>query len=252
MKKCRLIPLIKSEFNKSAKDYEQKAFKESLGLKYLSSIETSFIQKYIKRGSADKLLLDEGIGSGRNSRILLKKGYKVIGLDFSKNMLNQCKKNLYRYIDKKQLDLKEYDLNKSLPFQNNTFDGAICIRNIKYIKNWRQLIKETGRIIMPNGIFILEFSNIYSVQFISQMYNIYFSFRPIEVEKVLNYSGFVVLAKKYGTKLPFNIYQKINSPYQLKKINQIEAFLSKIFASILSRNLIFYCKKINYKQKGKI
>lgn len=233
-----------SEFNKVAKRYEFYAFNKSVGLSYLSNIETLFIQKHLKQRLEKNVFLDIGIGSGRISRMLLEKNLEVKGMDFSDEMIKLSKLNLEKFVNKKQLKIYKGDLNEKLPFQDNSFDGVLCIRVIKYVKYWRRAIAEISRVIKPNGVFILEYSNFYSVQSLSQFYAGFLTFKPAEINRHLLASGFKIIHKMNGVKLPFYLYKFINSESKLNKLLKIEKILDKLFKVFLSRNIMLYCIKV--------
>ncbi len=232
------------KFNKAAQRYDFYAFDKSLGLRYLSYLETLFIQKHLKKNKGENLFLDLGIGTGRISRVLLKKNLKVKGMDFSEEMIRLSKQNLANYIKDKKLQIYKIDLNNKLPFPDNSFNGAICIRVIKYVKNWEQAIREVSRVTKPNSIFILEYSNFYSVQSLSQLFAGYLTFKSSEINNCLLESGFRIINQMYGVKLPFYFYKYTNSESNLKRLIQVESLLRKLLGKYFSRNTIVYSQKI--------
>jgi|SRR3989344_3744263 len=232
------------EFNKAAKHYDFHAFDKSVGLSYLSYLETLFIQKQFKKSLEKNLFLDLGVGTGRISRILLEKNIIVKGMDFSDEMIKLSKHNLAEFVKNKQLHIYKGDLNEKLPFQNNSFDGVVCIRVIKYVRNWREAIDEISRVIKPNGVFILEYPNFYSVQSLSRFYAGFLTFKPTEINRCLLTSGFKILRSMNGVKLPFYLYKYINSESKLNKLLRIEKILDKLFDVFLSRNIMLYCVKV--------
>jgi hypothetical protein len=54
-----------------------------------------------------------------------------------------------------------HDLNKNteLPFEDNSFDYAVCSMSVEYISNPFEIFKEVYRILRPGGLFIVSFSN---------------------------------------------------------------------------------------------
>lgn len=232
------------KFNEAAKSYDFYAFDKSVGLSYLSYIETIFIQKHIKKSLENKVFLDLGIGSGRISRILLGKDIKVKGMDFSDEMIKLSKHNLAKFVKNKQLHIFKGDLSEKLPFQDSSFDGVVCIRVIKYVRNWRKAIEEISRVIKPKGVFILEYPNFYSVQSLSRFYAGYLTFKPSEINNYLLESGFEIIHRMNGVKLPFYLYKFINSESKLNKLLKLESILEKIFKNVLTRNFMLYCIKV--------
>ena len=65
-------------------------------------------------------ILDAGCGTGLVGEKLKKLGYiNIIGVDFSQDMLDLVKKEIYQH-------LELIDLNKNLKYQDNYFDAITC------------------------------------------------------------------------------------------------------------------------------
>jgi len=237
---ARYTDTVKDCFSYHASDYSQAAFKRA-GRQRLSEIETNYIRTHI--GTSGIHVLDLGIGTGRNAHVLLNQKNSVTGLDISEKMLEQTQINLAKYYKTDKLRLKTADLNKKLPFRDNNFSGAICIRVIKYVKAWKSLLKEVNRVLKKNSIFIVEIANKNSVQSLSQNYNLFFTFDEKIFEEELTKSGFRVVNKEYGTKLPLFVYDVINSKTYVKILNLVENTLSNIFCGAFSRNILYTCIK---------
>lgn len=235
--------VVKKQFNAMATSYDKSAFNRSRGLELVDSLEKSFVERVLRKNNREEIYIDLGIGTGRFSEILLKKGKKVKGLDFSKEMIEVARRKLKAFLKSGEIGFELHDLNKPLPYSDNTFDGAVCIRVIKYVKHWGKLIGEINRVLKPEGVLILEISNRYSVQSISSLYTNYFTFSPGYVELILKENGFRIENKGYGFKLPLFFYSKTNSKSMLKRIQLIEDLLSNLLGSFLSRNIIYYCQK---------
>jgi len=100
----------------------------------------------------------EGFHSGRdiydqttnyNPKILQKPKIRIdVGLDWKNNLLKKAKKlDLYE-------KLVQHDLNKKLPFEDNSF--STIFSNVYYwVDNLPQLLKESNRILKKNGKLML-------------------------------------------------------------------------------------------------
>lgn len=228
---------VKQHFDSFSEHYDTDAFKRSLGVNYLSLIEEKTIAKMTK--NEGKLALDAGVGTGRNARILLKNGYLVVGIDLSKKMMKQAGKKL----KSKNLKLMEMDLNKKLWFKDKTFDLIICMRVIKYVKNWKATLREFNRVLKPNGKLIVEFANKNSIQRFGGENAQYFLFDIQEVKKELSRNGFVVEETFSGTKIPFPVYASINRTFFLNTVIFIEKISDFLLMKHFSRNYIYKCQR---------
>lgn len=83
------------------------------------------IDKFIKNINGNEIL-DVACGPGHDTDYLTRKGFDVLGIDLSKQMINYAKKNFkgkFRLMD--FFDLK---------FKKNTFDGLWCSSGLTHVK----------------------------------------------------------------------------------------------------------------------
>lgn len=89
----------------------------------------------------DKKILDAGCGIGFFSRYFEERGAKVIGIDFSKNMINVARENAPN---------SDFIVGSliSLPFDNEIFDfiytSSVLIRIVED-KEWKKALSELNR-----------------------------------------------------------------------------------------------------------
>lgn len=229
---------VKDFFNEFSETYDNSAFKESLGTQWLSKIETDFILDSCKIHDGD-VVLDIGIGTGRNSYLLSNRGAIIEGIDMSDGMMSKARKKL----EGRKANFTLADAGKDLPFPSNIFDYVICVRVLKYIKNWRNTIKDVSRVLKKDGIFVLEISNSYSVQRLGINKN-YFLFDMKDVQEILEKEGFRIENIKAGTRIAFPIYKRVNNVMVLNIITSFEGLLDNILPGyFLSRNIMIKSKK---------
>ena len=78
--------------------------------------------------------------------VLKKYGYlNIEGVDFSKNMLNLVPQNIYKKIEK-------VDLNKPLKFETNMYDVVMCVGTFTYGHVKPQALDELIRITKHRGL----------------------------------------------------------------------------------------------------
>lgn len=134
----------KEIFNDLANRYDS-WFETPLGKKIFES-EKSCIEKLIKKVES-KVAIDLGIGTGLFTKILREKGYKVIGIDISDEMLKIAKNRGFEVI--------KHDLNNPLPFNDESFDFVFSMTSIEFLKNPQNLMGEVHRILKKDGEFLL-------------------------------------------------------------------------------------------------
>ena len=99
--------------------------KDMVDWNYIAPQETVFILKKYAFNKNYKIL-DAGCGTGLVGIELKKYGYSNIeGVDFSQSMLDLVPQDVYKKIEK-------VDLNKHLKFKNNTYDVIMCVGTFTY------------------------------------------------------------------------------------------------------------------------
>ena len=111
---------------------------------YIAPQETVLILKKYAFNKNYKIL-DAGCGTGLVGIELKKYGYSNIeGVDFSQSMLDLVPQDVYKKIEK-------VDLNKHLKFKNNTYDVVMCVGTFTYGHVKPQALDELIRITKNKG-----------------------------------------------------------------------------------------------------
>ncbi len=101
------------------------------------------------------LVLDAGCGYGRISKWLVKSGFRVVGVDLSKQMINHARKNMPQAI------FIQHDLR--FPYWDNLFDCAISI--FSSFGYWEDdlhnlaMLESIARAMRNGGLFVLDYLN---------------------------------------------------------------------------------------------
>lgn len=91
--------------------------------------------------------LDVGCGSGNYTQMIAENGYRICGVDISEEMLAKAR-NKSRHIEWILGDAR------SLPFQDNQFDGATCTLATHHIKDIEKSFQEVFR-VLKKGRFVI-------------------------------------------------------------------------------------------------
>jgi len=143
--------LIREYYSKRSKDYDRqksRTWKSSQGFgnEVFDELLTAL------KGFRNRLLLEVGVGSGRNAYPLLEKVKpQLIGLDLSKEMLKHAKTKMSSLKDCLDLILAD---GEHLPFVNHAFDALICMSTMHYfasparvLQRFRNALKENGTLV---------------------------------------------------------------------------------------------------------
>ncbi|MFC2072507.1 class I SAM-dependent methyltransferase [Chloroflexota bacterium] len=115
--------------------------------------EEGYIKKLLAFISKlDPLILDVGRGDGRHTILIEKNGGRAIGIDLSKNMLEEAK-SLHP-----NGDFRKMDMRRPL-FDDNSFDGIWASGSIYHVTKSEasKVIREFRRVLKMNGVVAVNF-----------------------------------------------------------------------------------------------
>ena len=96
-----------------------------------------------------KKVLELGTGSGEFLKFLTKKKVDIIGLDIAPN----------KKLIQKGYSIKKHDLNKGLPFKENSFDIIIALEVLEHLFNPYKMMKEIRRVLKVEGYALISMPN---------------------------------------------------------------------------------------------
>jgi ubiquinone/menaquinone biosynthesis C-methylase UbiE len=104
-----------------------------------------------------KKTLDLACGEGSNARILARKGAKVVGVDFSKRLIELVKQQE----KKEQLGIEYFvsDAANLKEFPDNHFDIVTCSMALMDIEDYQNAIHEAARVLKRNGRFVFSITH---------------------------------------------------------------------------------------------
>ncbi len=216
-------------FDEFSEDYDESAFFKSEGTRWLSEIETEVMRGLHVEGA---LVLDAGVGTGRNAALLSEKGARVVGIDISPSMLKKARSRVGCEVVLASAHM--------LPFRREVFDAVVCVRVLKYVEHWMGVISEDGRVLKGGGSYVLEVANVRSVAVLKKGNYRLFSLRKV-VEALE--PEFVCERWVCGSRLPFPLYMRLNG-FLLKMVVGVEALLNRLLPECaLSRSVLFVCRR---------
>ncbi|MFQ6061262.1 MAG: class I SAM-dependent methyltransferase [Thermoplasmata archaeon] len=129
------------EFVRSGKDYYRDELNNPAFFELLGNI----------RG---KRILDLGCGEGYNSRIMARKGARVVGIDFSQKMIDFAVEEEEN--ERLGIDYYVLDARNLHTFEKDTFDTVACFMALQDIEDYRGAVKETCRVLKKHGRFVFS------------------------------------------------------------------------------------------------
>ncbi len=99
-----------------------------------------------------KHVLELGCGTGKNTEWLLNKADRIIGLDFSQEMLNKAQEK----ISDKRVQFKKADLTKNWEVENNFADLITSSLTLEHIEHLDHIFSQANRKLKKNGLFFIS------------------------------------------------------------------------------------------------
>ena len=110
-------------------------------------LEAKALREMISGENLD--VLEIGCGTGKNTEFLQTKAKRLIGADFSTEMLEQAK----RKITAENVEFRQMDLREKWDFAENSFDLITCSLALEHIENIEFVFAEAHRVLRTGGKF---------------------------------------------------------------------------------------------------
>jgi ubiquinone/menaquinone biosynthesis C-methylase UbiE len=135
-----------------------KAYSDVNSDEYRKRVETlePLLMKFMKRKGK---VLDLACGAGGFSFLLEDLGFKVVGLDNSRFMLDKARE----FAKEKESKVRFIEGDaKELPFDDNSFDYVLFIDSLVHFKppELNKVFREVARVLKPGGKFLIQFTDL--------------------------------------------------------------------------------------------
>ena len=101
-------------------------------------------------------LLDIGCGGGVLTEEFASLGCQVTGVDISPRSIEIARAHALQ--SGLSIDYR-VGSGTNLPFEENSFDAVSCCDTLEHIRDWKQVIAEVGRVLVPGGLFLFDTIN---------------------------------------------------------------------------------------------
>ena len=136
---------VLKHYENLSSDYDQRF--DNPRINYMRSVEKIVLLDSLKMG----LVLDIGCGTGEQAVFLAEKGYRVLGVDISREMIKIAKDRIKNTNFRDNLSFVIASA-EFLPFRDKSFNGIISIFGIfNHIPNVDTAFQETSRVLQTGG-----------------------------------------------------------------------------------------------------
>ncbi|MBS7632642.1 methyltransferase domain-containing protein [Candidatus Bathyarchaeota archaeon] len=193
--------IIRDYYSRRAKDYDrqkQRTWKSRSGF----GNEVTCELLHALRKCTGKLVLEVGVGSGRNALPVMEEIKPwLVGVDLSKEMLKVAKAKTSTFAESFDLVLGDAD---HLPFVDKVFDAAVIMSTMHYFSSPSSFLKKLRKLLKENGVLVygdLSVHNSDVNRFLEKLEKILSKahagyYTPSEMRKLLETSGFNVSKSK--------------------------------------------------------
>jgi ubiquinone/menaquinone biosynthesis C-methylase UbiE len=109
------------------------------------------------------VFLDAGCGTGAHSIRLARRGFSVVAVDFSEQILTAAASNITSTGVHNKVNLVRGNL-LSLDFADGTFDAVLCWGVLMHVPDVENAMAELGRVLKNGGILVISEANMHSLE----------------------------------------------------------------------------------------
>ncbi len=114
-------------------------------------------------------VLDIGCAAGAEFTPLLARGFQIVGLDYSPEMLRLAEQ---RFGASHGVHLCRADA-EALPFQDASFEHVVCLGVFEYLATYDRCLEEIQRVLRPGGLAIISLPTSISLnRFSNKLFNL--------------------------------------------------------------------------------
>ncbi len=171
-------------YSKYAKEYAESTFPNLLQYQL-----TQFVS-YLEKGAK---IVDMGCGSGKDVEYLSEEGFDVLGVDYSKEMVDEAQER----VPNGKFSVMDM---RNLTFDNDTFDGIWCCASIFHIpkEHIPEVLTKFRDILKKDGVMFIcvqegEGERLVEYHQSNNMPRFFAFYKQSEFEELLENAGFKIL-----------------------------------------------------------
>jgi len=133
----------------SAGPADMERYHQSCGSKFWQDVFRAEVDYLVKRLEGTREVLSVGCGPAVIESALHERGFRVTGLDVSREALDHAPGNLRTVLAPAE----------NMPFPKSSFDAVLFVASLQFIADYRKAIAEAARVLRPDGKVIVMLLN---------------------------------------------------------------------------------------------
>lgn len=135
---------------REAREFFDRMAEEIEGVSHLMPDPEDYIHEVMERFDKEGTVLDAGCGNGVNTLRLLEKGFRVIGVDQSQEMLSKARKRIASVWASGDVELRLGNA-EHLPLADNSVDGVLAHMLLHHLGDPPEFFVEAARVCRRGG-----------------------------------------------------------------------------------------------------
>ncbi len=147
-------------YDTDASTYDQQRWNTPAGA-YVNRVQQKIVANLCSDWR-DQRVLEVGPGTARFSISLAQRGSRLTLLDISQNMLEVARRHLADRGLSDQIDDMVKGSIYELPFEDGTFDHALCLNVFNHLERAGDALRELARVVKPGSTLLFNYANLHS------------------------------------------------------------------------------------------
>ena len=112
------------------------------------------LDTYLPKNGKGLRLLDVGCGTGYHLSRYKDRGFDIVGVDGSEEMLKEARQA------NPEIEFRQCDVD-TVPFENDSFDIILCVEVFRYLPDITPTVREMSRVLKSNGVALVTASPVF-------------------------------------------------------------------------------------------
>jgi SAM-dependent methyltransferase len=133
----------------------------------ISARERQLFERWVPKGKDTSSALDVGCGTGLHTGWLASFGYRVVGVDVSREMIRLAKRKSEEWPADSHFEIRDALDNSAI--EGEPFAVISCLgSSLNHISDWKAFAAIVASRLRPNGVFLFSYDNLTGIDTIAR------------------------------------------------------------------------------------